>query len=275
MLLAALALVAATPASLPAVLGAAKGGDRIRLAPGSYGEVTVTGKTYAPPIVIDAGAGATLTALNILGSGGVGLTGGKVAGGNERGYAILIRQSQNVKIDKVLITEAKRGIVVDRSQDIALTGNTLKELTIDGVNVAQSQRVLIEGNDCTSYSTGKAHPDCYQAWSRPGGITTDLIIRNNRATGNVQGIFLGNHVRKGVDDGGFDRVTITGNTVRNLYPQGINAGSVRGLVLKDNDVASLPGARFKTAINTRRSEGIVCNNRVIDVPGSPAAERCR
>ena len=268
-------VVPVSPATLASAIATARGGDTLKLAPGAYGEINFAKREFTPALTLDA-SDAQLTALNVMRSAGVTLRGGTITVGNRLGYGISVRASQRVGIYNVRLVGMKRGIVIDHSQDLEIRNNVFSETTIDGLNIAQSQRVNVIDNKCTSTSTGKAHPDCYQGWSRPDMITTDIVFRGNSAVGNVQGIFFGNHVRNGVDDGGFKRITIVNNYVRNRYPHGIALSDCEDCTVRDNDVAALPGAKFKTAINvTRTINSTLCGNKVPNVANSPAIVRCR
>lgn len=283
MILPFLAILTASPTTLPAQLTAAAPGDQIQLAPGDYGHVTLPRRANTPPVTLAAGA-ARMTSFNAYGSAGYRLVGGTIVGGNASGYGVSIRASQRMQVIGVRVEGVKRGFVVLNSTDVDLFGNAAVETTVDGFVTAESQRVNIVGNTCVSNSTGKEHPDCYQSWSRPGKITTDLIFVGNTARGNVQGISLFNHEARAtkladgttamLNDGGYDRIVIVNNGVDNLYPQGINASDVRGLVLTGNRAASLAGARWRTSINVARSTGTFCGNVSPDTPKGVASQAC-
>jgi len=55
----------------------------------------------------------------------------------------------------------------------------------------------------------------------------------------MQGISFFNHVRGGISDGGFDRVTVRRNRVTVTFNQGIAMYQCRDCVLEANAVASL------------------------------------
>ena len=140
--------------------------------------------------------------------------------------------------------------VIDMSSDVDVTKAAMTGLSVDGIDISSSQRVKVTYSSCTAFKTGTAHPDCVQGWSRPGKITSDVLIdRNTMDSQNTQGIFFGNHVRNGVDDGGFDRVTITNNTIRGSYPNGIAVAACRGCVVTDNKAVTMLGSKYKVGIN--------------------------
>lgn len=284
-----------TPATLPAALADAKGGETLTLAAGDYGVVKLPARVFAPALTIDA-AQARITGVVIAKSAGVSISGGTVTGEGLR-YAVDIRDAEKVRIANMRITGATRGIVIHKSRDVTLTGNVLDGLRSDGINIALSRQVRVEGNECRNFQPQMAqfdnsgqmirdgdHPDCIQAWSRPSAPpTSDLVIVNNVAEGQMQGVFLGNHVRNGVDDGGFDRVEIRGNRMKLSMPNGIVGSGLRGAVIRDNVIETIPGSmnprRRTSAIRTKLFvEGAdldVCGNTVKELPTGPGTQKCR
>jgi nitrous oxidase accessory protein NosD len=274
----------ATPETLKARLEAAKGGETIRLAPGDYGVVTFPRRVYSPEITLDARA-ATFTGLVLMKGGGVTVKGGTVVGPGGRSYGISIRGADNVRIEGMRITGAHRGVVVNESQNIALVDNELTGLISDGIDVALSSKVLVQRNRCHDFSPNLAvfdangkkirdgdHPDCIQAWSRPTRApTSDIqVLDNVIESGRMQGIFFGNHVRNGVDDGGFDRILIRGNRLK-VNMLGITLADARDSVVRDNIVDLWPGLVFPERPKFRIRSGVmvlrstntqVCQNKV-------------
>lgn len=285
----------ATPATLAARLKTAQAGETIRLAPGDYGIVTFPRGTNAPAITIDAAA-ATFTGLVLNKVGGVTIRGGKVVGPGGRSYGISIRSSDNVRIEGMRISGAHRGVVVNESSNVALVGNELTGLISDGINVALSDHVLVERNRCHDFSPNLAvfdasgkrlrdgdHPDCIQAWSRPTRApVSDVRVLDNVAEGNMQGIFFGNHMRDGVNDGGFDRVTIRGNRLK-VTMSGIVLDEGRDSVVEGNHVELFPGPVFPTRPNFRLKPNVrvsgernrACDNTVTTGGINQGNGRCR
>ncbi|KQT32266.1 hypothetical protein ASG29_10630 [Sphingomonas sp. Leaf412] len=248
----------ATLRTLAARLKSAKGGETIRLAPGDYGRVVFPRGGHSPAITVEA-TGATFEGLVLNGTGGVTVRGGTIRGTGGRSYGIGIRDSDGVRIEGMSITNTHRGVVVNESRNVALVGNELTGLISDGINIALSSHVLVQRNRCHDFSPNLAvfdaagkklrdgdHPDCIQAWSRPTRApVSDVQVLDNVMEGNMQGIFFGNHVRGGVDDGGFDRVTIRGNRIR-VTMSGIVLDDARDSEVADNQVSQFPGAIFAT-----------------------------
>lgn len=277
----------ATPATLKAHLVAAKGGETIRLAPGDYGVVTFPRRTYSPAITLDASQ-ATFTGLVVMKGGGVTVKGGKVVGPGGRSYGISIRGADGVRIEGMRISGAHRGVVINESENVALVGNELTGLISDGIDIALSRKILVQRNRCHNFSpslsvfdsSGKKiregdHPDCIQAWSRPSHPpTSDIQVLDNIIEApRMQGIFFGNHVRNGVDDGGFDRVVIRGNRLK-VNMLGITLGNARDSVVENNRVdvypelvfPERPRFRIKPGVRIVNGNATGCGNVVQDGP---------
>lgn len=283
-----LALLALGACGNAAKIESAKAGATVRLS-GDQGVLTLKGKSWSPAITIDASR-ATFTGIVLERVTGLHLKGGTVMGPGGRSYGIRVLQSQDIAIDDMTITGAHRGVVVDRSRQIALRNNQLVSLISDGIDIASSQDVLIDRNACSKFTPQMAtfdangvkhdgdHPDCIQAWTGQGQpATSDLIITNNRADGTMQGVFL-----EGPADGSSRRFTIRNNQLRVGMSNAVSVSNLRDVVIRGNQVTTVPGARqirdgspVKANINVRNSDAIACENSVADVPSNLANKSCR
>ena len=288
-----------TPAGmgLMAQLRTSRDGDVIKLGNKDYGVVTVPPVSHVSPVQIDA-RGARFVGIVLKGVSGLIVEGGTVVGPGGRSYGISISGSENIKISGMTVTGAHRGVVINKSQNISLLSNSLTGLLSDGIDIAQSRKIVVRGNSCANFSptmdsydaTGKLlkgggdHPDCIQAWSRSDAPpTSDLTIERNRIVGKMQGIFLGNHMRNGIDDGGFDRVVIRDNIIRVSMYHGIAVYNARDTVVTGNAVSTLPGnfnpkrpdQPIKAWIRVIGGYATVCGNTVTDFPRSLEARACQ
>lgn len=182
------------------------------------------------------------------GPGHVEPNGDKVYG---EGAGVKINVGSKISVVNGDFKGFKVGIVLSEVDDFHLDGNTFSIMRSDGIDVALSHKGLIENNHCASTMIrDKEHPDCIQAWSRPNvAPTSDLLIRKNKVSGGTQGISLFNHTRQGVNDGGFDRITIEDNDLTVGYPDGISIAEGRSSVVRNNRVRTSPGARWRASIN--------------------------
>lgn len=249
----------ADPTTFSTILAKATGGESIRLAPGNYGRVVIQKRAFNQPVTIIA----------------TGATFGPATGSGQLGYAFTIINSSNINIVDGTFADATRGVVIDTSTDITFKNPMLTRLQTDGLDVATSQRITVTGAVCTNFTPLPAdHPDCIQGWSRPGGITSDVRIEGTTATGDMQGVTFFNHVRNGIDDGGFDRMSLLNNVVRTTFPQAVACYACRNSTIIGNDVKGLPPNTYKASVNFSGSGNTVCGNLVPDVPNSPAAAAC-
>ncbi|MBH0111342.1 right-handed parallel beta-helix repeat-containing protein [Novosphingobium sp. YJ-S2-02] len=242
----------AAPTTIEQVIARAKDGEVIELEAKDYGEILIKGHTWAKPVTIRAQPGTHGT-LKIVKSQGVNVTGGDF-GHIEKGYAMHVHLSKNVNISDVSLTAAPRGLVISRSQNVSVSKARITEMRIDGINVAASQHVTIVDSSCARFNTGKAHPDCIQLWSDPkrGGTTKDVTLLRNRSDGNMQGFTAFNHVRDGVDDGGFDRLVFRDNWVTGYYPNGVAVYDCRNCDISNNTAVTPPDAKWHVIVRAIR-----------------------
>ena len=241
------------PARLKIDLERARPGTTIKLAPGDYGRVVIVDRHWSPAITIDAGR--SILGVTILRSSGIAFRNGvfgdsSVPGIN--GRAASITMSRDISFDGSLFRNARVGAGIDQSSSIRISRAEFRGMSADGVDIASSHEVVIESVRCHDFVPSDRHPDCVQMWSRPGKVTADITIRNNIAEGAMQGFTGFNHVRQGVDDGGFDRVRLTGNMVRSTAPNGVTLSDCRDCVIADNVTDRLPNARFPVKTRTPR-----------------------
>lgn len=272
----------------------AKPGETIDIPSTFSGPLVISGKHYADPITL-RNYSSTIENIVIRDSSNIIVEGGAVMGGPNVTYAVQMDRAKSVTIRGMTITGAVRGIVMNRSESIGVFQNRLFGLRTDGINAAESRKIIIEGNSCSNFnpilpvydSAGNLvkdgdHPDCIQLWSRPTTApTADIVIRGNSMNGYMQGIFLGNHVRAGVDDGGFDRVVIENNYVDISFPNGIYVGAGRFVRIVGNQVMTVDDARLRTGILVKAAikvpnstDVVACSNIVEAIPTGFGTEVC-
>ncbi len=266
----------------------ARAGATIKLA-GNQGALTLKGRSWSPAITIDA-SNATFTAIVLNGVTGIHFKGGTVIGPGGKSYAIHILKSRDIAIDGMTITGAGRGVVMDRSQDIAVRNTRLTGLGVDGIDIASSQRVVISGNSCSKFTpklaafdaTGKLidgdHPDCIQGWSKLAfPPTSDVTVSDNTADGMMQGVFF----RDPGVNGGFDRITIRDNVLHTGFGNAVFVEGARDAIVRGNRVSAVRGAthvksgnQVKANIVFKSSTGRACGNQVADIPRHEAMQPC-
>lgn len=259
-------------------------GDTVIVPSTFTGPLVISGKNNSAPVTVRIES-TNVESILVRNSSNIILEGGTVIGGPTVAYGVHIDQSKSITVRGMTVSGAVRGIVLYRAESIGVFQNRLTGLRTGGVIVGESRKLMIEGNSCSNFNPIPAvydengtlikdgdHPDCIQVWSRPTTApSADIIIRGNSMTGTMQGIFLGNHVRNGVDDGGFDRVVVESNYVNVSYPMGISFTAVRVGRIVGNEVRTIEGSRLKNGtgllVNATISafnstEILACNNIV-------------
>lgn len=283
-------------ASTASPIDSAKPGSTIIWPAGDGQTLSIVDKHFDPSIIID-GSRATFSKIVIRNSSGVYIKDGTVIGPGRPSIGINIQRSKNVTVDGMTVTGAVTGIIAGASEDIIIKNNKLVGLISDGIQIPLSRKVLIESNSCSNFnpspkvydSSGKMikdgdHADCIQSWSRlKAPPVADLKILNNRIEGKMQGIFLGNGVRDGVSDGGYDRVVIEGNQIRVTSWHGISVSTARGLIVRNNQISTVPGSTMTNPPYYRisawlkivkSSDVIACGNSVENAKDRTGLERC-
>ena len=268
-----------TPATFAEVLNHATAGQAIRLAPGSYDPIMIKDRHWLPPVTVDATA-ATLRGVQLRDIGGLNWHGGAFDGGDIERNGFNVYVGDHISLEGAKFGHFTRnGIGLSMVADAQVINNDFAESGSDGIDIASSRRIVVDHNRCHDFHpTPGAHPDCIQLWSRPQtAATADITITNNQAIGKMQGITGFNHIRDGIDDGGFDRVIIDHNFVKVAAWHGIFVSSCRNCVVRHNRAETLPDPQFprlRTWIRGIGDETIVCDNFATDFPNDPGRSRC-
>lgn len=274
----------------------ATAGQTIRLPAGARGNLTISGKVFTKPVVIDMSQ-SNLTAIAVRRSKNVRLINGRVTGTGERNtFGIIIQDSQKIEVSNVIVSKAAAGIGMQRSQDILIQGNTLTDLIADGIMVAGSQRVKVYRNSCSNFNPMPKvydergtllkdgdHPDCIQGWSLAGyARTSDLEVVGNRGIGNFQGVFLNNVISQ--TEGGFDRVVVSDNQMQIGWYHGVLLQDAHNALVTRNAISGT-GARdvrglvfdrpIRPFITISRGTNVkACGNTVADFPTGEGTKPC-
>ena len=208
----------ANAAQFHAAVRAARGGDTILMAPGSYGNLFISNRNPEGLVTIrsaDPDNDAVIQQLRITRSrnfliedvdianpiapGGVRADAVQVNGARDisfvgidmhgslngtpwddaRGMAIM--GSSRIAVLDSRFTELRAAVTISRSSDVIVAGNKVWNAR-EGFNVAEGDDVLIERNLLRDFNPNLAtgeHPDFIQVFSTGVGPTTDLVIRNN------------------------------------------------------------------------------------------------
>lgn len=257
------AVVRVGPAEVAGALKNARDGDRVVLAPGTYGDIVLPAADHAKPVVIDASA-AKVRSLMIRGTAGWTWKGGVIdsplpptvqpAPRDSVWRNVMIDNARRIELSGTTLTGGHTGVLVTRgSEDIMLRDNLATGLQSDGFNIATARRVSLVGNTCKDFSpiapiyqNGRmvkdgTHPDCIMMWSEPGKPpTSDITITGNTMRGAMQGISHFWHPKLGRDK--VYRVKVWDNVVDVSYFHGIFLEDTPGSDVRRNKVSTSRGA---------------------------------
>ncbi len=276
--------------ALAAAISAARAGDRILLAPGNYGALTIgprrgrgavtlmPSEARDPPVfrsilvrdaddltfenlIVTLGpATAPLStyAIEIRRSARVRLerlTVSSAANGvsGDDGYGVFIRDSQSVTIVASRLHDVFRGIAIFGSDDVVVSGNSITRAGSDGVVARGAVRLTVENNSVTDFDPVdpvKWHPDGVQLWSRGAARANEaIVIRGNiirRGNGGpAQGIFI-----KSPEIASRD-ILIEGNTIDQSMGQGIFVQNGEEVVIRGNVLRAVEPVLHPPAIEVR------------------------
>lgn len=269
----AAAEIAATPATVADVLAKARAGDTIRLTPGSYDRIILRDRRWSPPVTLEAGA-ARLTSVRTDNVSGLTWHGGDFEGGDTINDAMKFQVGDHIVVDGAEFHHYLNvGILVGAVTDARLTDNVFTHSGSDGIDVAMSQRVVVDHNRCTdSHPTPAAHPDCVQLWSKSDyPPVADVVISNNTAIGDTQG-FTG-------FDGPYERITIEHNFAKVTVYHGITIYDCHDCIVRHNRADSLPNPKYPKArawIQIKGGTNVVnCDNRAKAYPDDEGRKRCK
>ena len=270
----------ATCATIAAILAAAEGGETITLR-GDCPTIVVA-KTYERLVTVDASE-ATVRGL-IISGGNIRWRSGRIvaprgAFGNARdGYGVTIT-GRDVLIDSVLITDAKKGAVIDGASNVNFVGNRFLRLGEDGIIASRTAGLRVTYNrfeqnlrrptscnvagrishdvsqrDCRGTWTDGTHNDAIQL--RNG--VTDVLLENNIVRGNTQGLTQ----MDTAGDAPLERVVIRRNSVITSNYHQITLGNCIECRIENNEVRREPGSSRRAVI--RAGQAVRCGNTAPD-----------
>lgn len=223
--------------------------------------LTIAGGTYGRSD-IDLAAWHT---VRVESSSNISLRDGLFLGnGDQRGSGLQVLLSNQVTVRDSRFSGHGTGLGVRTSTNVLVTRNTITGSAGDGINVVDSQRVVVSSNSCSAFVPGPgAHPDCIQLWSLTGRpLQSDIAVINNSAIGDMQA-FVSFDPRTGSGN----RLIFAGNYAAITYTHGVSCTRCNDSIFIDNILTNLPGARWG-APAVRLTEGtgnIVANNQTFDV----------
>lgn len=256
-------MIIATCATIAAILANAQGGETVQLR-GTCPKITIRGKHYNPPITVEA-TKATVKGLVVNNGGGVIWKGGVLvapqgpfAAGTPNGYGFYAYAARNVVLDRVVVRDSLKGIVIIRgSQDIQIKDSVIEYMGGDGINIANAKNTIVKNNIIRNfYPNAGYHQDGIQMWAG----ASNILIENNRLEGSFQGITdFG-----AAGDLPISNTHVINNQVHVAHYHGITLGSAVNSSIINNEVRGLNPA-MKTIVRAS-SKVKACNNIVWDHP---------
>lgn len=261
---------------LQSALDAAKGGDKIVLKNGNYGDFSIQGEDYSQKITIEAqnDLKATFTRLEVFDSSNIRIDGvkvardsngspaaklvtidegsskidfvnsevhGKIDKNSDGYYGIHVRDATDVLIKNNYVHDVQNGGVYIGADDIQVIGNTYDRVGHDSMKFGSNDGVLIEGNvgARTYFPTEGAHKDFIQFQAGAKNITIRDNVFIPESVPNVQGIFL--------SDGSFSNVLIENNIVYTGMLNAVVVENGSGITVQNNTLLNIPGLVHKSA----------------------------
>jgi hypothetical protein len=271
------AIIVATPETLQRQLETAAAGDIIRLGSGDYPSIRLRDRTWVQVVTVEAGE-ARITSVVLRNIVGLTWRGGIFDGQNVLPNGIKVENGQLIQIENTRMSRYLRnGIGFSEVSDSRLVGNSFRDMGSDGIDIALSRRIVIDRTSCQDFKrTPGAHSDCIQLWSRPTAApTADIHVSNTVAAGDMQGVTAFNHVRNGVDDGGFDRIVFANNDIRITFAQAVSLYDCRNCIARDNYIDTWPGAHNRARLVVQgQSDVAQCGNVVKLFPKLPGQLKC-
>jgi hypothetical protein len=272
-------------AELRSAINSASGGDTILLADGSYGDVSLN---RASDVTIQArGNNAVLNELDLRNADNVKIDGltfeGRTDGsGYGTGTAVEIKSSSDVTIENSDFSDYAKGLRAWDVSGLKVSGNTLDNISFDGLVFGHVHGARITGNDVTMHGRENVdHKDVIQFFNQGDkAAASDVVIANNTLTAedpNIHGIYMGNADASNTGRASeyYSDITISGNVIDVQHMLGVAVGQTDGLAITDNVVLRHGGADGAREINSPRilvdhdSDNVrVSGNTVLETPSA-------
>ena len=272
----AAATITVTPATFDSAVAAAKGGDTLALV-GTFGKIRIIDRDFATAVTINASRATFTSTLTLDNVDNLTVGGGtfNIAGAPQYTQAVAVYGGRNIAFNAPNISGSAggEGIVFDGTAGATVASGTFRGLQVgivlgsvtngvathntvtgavsDGIDIANSHGVTASYNSCSAGAPGPGvHPDCVQLWSVTGQpLQSDIIVRNNRATGPTQGFTAFASM------GGELRVQIINNSLTTSYPQGVACYECVNSTISYNSLATMAGALYLTNLTVSGGTG--------------------
>jgi hypothetical protein len=294
-----------TSEGLVDAIARATDGDRIILATGNYGNVDIRNKQWSTDVMLASATPANPARIEVLTVNSVShlsirsLQIGRPLKSGEPDYAVFgnFRNVAAVTLDDVFVhgsmdnnpvndgnglnfvdsnnitimgsrfEQLGRAVQMSGSTDLNLNNNIFRYMRTDGMNFANVQRIVIDGNIFSDFFVGEGdHPDAIQFWTvGTKQSSSNIIIRNNQILqgqgSGTQGIFLTDQV----GNLPYKNVRIENNLLY-VYDgyNGIMIGNGQQVEIIGNSVLSDPRDDRKYWIRLDQVDGAIMRNNLAD-----------
>lgn len=278
-------------AGLRRALASATAGDRIGLRSGDYGDLVVSGRRFAEPVVIAAKApgAARFRSITLADAGGLHFHGIIVAGGAvadpksaattrldrvsdvafenvefhgaEDGRAendpnaIIARDCSGLHISNARFRDLWRGAAIFDCEDWSVRDSEFRRMASDGIVARGAVGAAIEGNLFADFATDLAtgvHPDAIQVWDRLARrATRGLVVRGNAVLRGSGGPAQGIFLFGADPALVAENVLVEDNLVIQSMGVGIGVRNVAGAVIRRNTVVPADPERDRPGIEAR------------------------
>lgn len=238
---------------------------------------------WAKPFSISDSTNITIE--NSMFDGDVASGTGAVSDGYGTGFGLAVWSSSGVTIDNTEFKSWWKGATFFETSNLAFTNNNIHDIRSDGINLSETQSVLIEGNyihDFRVAAESGDHADMIQVISTgdTDTVLSDLTIRGNIldiGEGDVtQMIFMANGKYDAAQDEAwlYQDITIEDNLIRGAHSHGISVGATDGVIIRNNtmlgvdhvDAVGAPIIRTNQSLNVLIEDNAVPGIAEIDNP---------
>ncbi len=272
---------------LEVALRDARAGDKIALAPGDYGALVITNRSFDTPVAIVASnesrpprfssirltdvAGLTLQGLRVaygptdapLSTYAVEVMRGRnirleslfvvSADDGVRGndaYGVFIRDSNRVGVEKSRFTALFRGVAAFDSDDVLISRNYFSRMGSDGIVLRGARRTEIADNLIVDFETidpVKHHPDAIQIWDRGAKRSSRSVVIRNNVILRGKGDATQGIFIK-TPDSPTEALIVENNVIHQSMAQGIYLNGIRNAIVRNNTVAAFDWGKDRPGI---------------------------
>lgn len=288
-------ITVSTTSALIAAVKVAKDGDVIKLASGTYSDVTLKYIDVPGNVTItsaDANRPAILKDLYVLHSGGMtfqGLEFSREQAGEANAFRVvsshdvvldklnvhgtmdnnpqndqglvLVQNSANVTVSNSEFQQGFAAVSHVNSTNVTIANNYIHDIRTDAIRGGGTSNLLITGNYITDiYPVAGDHQDGIQIWGKNVKDATNIVVENNTIVRGAGAALQGVFITSGVGEADMSNVTVRGNTVIGGLANGVRVGRADGVLVENNLVVGLEDQRSAIMVSSSTNARVVNNN---------------